>query len=70
MNRKILEMSPKNKSPNNIEQTKELIDDLKQIRKSFLLSIVSFLPGETKVSSICVIPNKGKRKSAAFTAFL
>jgi hypothetical protein len=28
------------------------------------------LPGETKVSSICVIPNKGNRNIAALTAFL
>jgi len=30
----------------------------------------NFLPGETNVSSICVIPNKGKRNTAALTAFL
>lgn len=71
MNRKILEMSLKNMSPNNIMQTKESIDDLKQKQRKFLFIIRgSFSPGETKVSSICVIPNKGNRKIAAFTAFL
>ncbi len=48
----------------------ELIDDLKQKKIIFIILSFFFLPGETNVSSICVIPNKGNRKMAALTAFL
>ncbi len=40
MNRKILEMSPKNKSPSNRQQIVELIDDLQQKTKQKVISII------------------------------